>query len=138
MHDILWYYRGICISLYYLCLMVSSCIACLNILFFCVALLCIVLYGIVLYFMVLWYIALFCFLRLYFKVLFGIVIWHCMLHTLNGLTWYYLNLLHGIVWHWGFIKWWAEANNFQCCPRAEARGQHWKLLAEGHRLINSL
>ena len=19
---------------------------------------------------------------------------------------------------WGFIKWWAEANNFQCCPRA--------------------
>ena len=20
---------------------------------------------------------------------------------------------------WGFIKWWAEANNFQCCPRAE-------------------
>ena len=79
--------------------MVSSCIACLNILFFCVALLCIVLYGIVLYFMVLWYIAQFCFLRLYFKVLFGIVIWHCMLHTLNGLTWYYLNLLHGIVWH---------------------------------------
>ena len=92
--------------------MVSSCIACLNILVYCVALHCIVLYGIVLYFMVLWCNAPFCFLRLYFKVLFGIecyiycIVLDCIvfcymaLHAISyGLAWYYINLLHGIVWH---------------------------------------
>ena len=38
--------------------------------------------------------------------------------------------------HWGFIKWWAEANNFQCCPRAEGPRATLEIIGWGSPLDN--